>query len=121
MAIHQCAHFCNNPSLLHEHAVRHISRYIVITSTYVDFPDGNLWLTTHGIVYRPNIDKGVECCIYVNFDGGWAQEDVDNVENFMPRTGYVILHMGCPVLWCSKLQTEIDLSTTEAKYIALSQ
>ena len=27
----------------------------------------------------------------------------------------------CPLYWCSKLQTEIALSTTEAEYIALSQ
>ncbi len=37
------------------------------------------------------------------------------------RTGYVITFASCPVLWCSKLQTEIALSTTEAEYIALSQ
>eukprot|EP00804_Cyclotella_cryptica_P000828 CCRYP_001075-RA/>CCRYP_001075-RA protein AED:0.12 eAED:0.13 QI:0/0/0/1/0/0.25/4/0/1066 len=36
------------------------------------------------------------------------------------RTGYVILAFGCPVLWCSRLQTEIALSTIEAAYIALS-
>ena len=29
--------------------------------------------------------------------------------------------MGCPILWVSKLQTEIALSTTEAEYIALWQ
>ena len=33
----------------------------------------------------------------------------------------MILYAGCPVLWCSKLQTEIALSTTEAEYIELSQ
>ena len=31
------------------------------------------------------------------------------------------MYANCPVLWCSKLQTEIALSTTEAEYIALSQ
>ena len=39
----------------------------------------------------------------------------------MSRIGYVIIYAGCPVLWCSKLQTEIALSTIEAEYIALSQ
>ena len=29
--------------------------------------------------------------------------------------------MGCPVIWVSKLQTEIALSTVESEYIALSQ
>eukprot|EP00978_Attheya_sp_CCMP212_P036771 scaffold169289_cov53-Attheya_sp.AAC.4 len=31
------------------------------------------------------------------------------------------MYTGCPVLWVSKIQTEIALSTVEAKYIALSQ
>ena len=37
------------------------------------------------------------------------------------RTGYVIQFMGCPIVWVSKLQSEIALSTTEVEYIALSQ
>ena len=36
------------------------------------------------------------------------------------RTGYVILAIGCPVLWRSHLQTEIAPSTMEAQYVALS-
>jgi len=39
----------------------------------------------------------------------------------MSWTGYVILYVNCPVIWCSKLQTEIALSTTESEYIVLSQ
>jgi hypothetical protein len=35
-------------------------------------------------------------------------------------TGYVLLYAGCPIIWASKLQTEIALSSTEAEYIALS-
>ena len=33
----------------------------------------------------------------------------------------VISYANCPVIWCSKLQTDKVLSTTECKYIALSQ
>jgi hypothetical protein len=36
-------------------------------------------------------------------------------------TGYIITFASCPVLWSSKLQSEIALSTTEAEYISLSQ
>ena len=39
----------------------------------------------------------------------------------MSRTGYVITYAGCPVLWCSTLQTEIALSKPEAECIALSK
>ena len=39
----------------------------------------------------------------------------------MSRTGYVILFANCPIIWTSKLQTEITLSTTESEYVALSQ
>ena len=37
----------------------------------------------------------------------------------MSRTGYVITYAGCSVLWYSKLQTEISLSTKKAEYIAV--
>ena len=39
----------------------------------------------------------------------------------MSRTGYAILYANCPIIWSSKLQSEITLSTTEAEYVALSQ
>ena len=39
----------------------------------------------------------------------------------MSRTGYVIKYGNCPIIWASKLQTEIALSTTESEYIAFSQ
>jgi hypothetical protein len=37
------------------------------------------------------------------------------------RTGYVIKFCNVPILWVSKMQTQISLSTMEAEYIALSQ
>ena len=34
------------------------------------------------------------------------------------RTGFVITYTGCPIVWASKLQTDIALSTTESEYSA---
>ncbi len=38
----------------------------------------------------------------------------------MSHTGFIITYCNCPITWCSKLQTEIALSTTESEYIVLS-
>ena len=83
MAVHQCARFCNNPSLVHESAVRKIAKYHTSTSTYVDLPDGNIWLTTQRIFYNPDIGKGIKCYVDTNFSSGWAQADAYNAENVM--------------------------------------
>ena len=36
------------------------------------------------------------------------------------RSGFIIFYAGVPLVWSSKLQTEVTLSSTEAKMIALS-
>ena len=40
------------------------------------------------------------------FAVGWSQEDADNAENVMSRTGYVITYAGCKIKWFSKLQVD---------------
>ena len=121
MAVHNCAHFFNNLRLMHKHAVKSIANHLASTSAYVNLPDENWLLSTNGIVYRPGIEKVIECYVDYEFSGGWTQGNDDNAENVMLCTGYVITYAGCPVLWCSNLQTEIALSTTEEEYIALVQ
>ena len=37
------------------------------------------------------------------------------------RTGYILTYGGCPLVWASKLQKEVALSSTEAEYNALSE
>jgi hypothetical protein len=74
-----------------------------------------------GIKFYPDKTRGIECFVDADFSGSWDKADTDNPENVLSRTGYFIFYCGCPVLWCSKLQTEIALSTAEAEYIALSQ
>ena len=55
-----------------------------------------------------------------DFDGLWRHEDDQDPVCVKSRTGYVITLGGCPVVWTSKLQELIALSTLEAEYIALS-
>ena len=37
------------------------------------------------------------------------------------RSGWVVFYAGCPIIWASRLQTQVVLLTTEAEYIARSQ
>jgi hypothetical protein len=53
------------------------------------------------------------------FAGLWTQDDKHDPHCVHSCTGYVSCLANCPVLWKSKLQTEIALSTMEAKYVAL--
>jgi hypothetical protein len=108
MATHQAARFCIDPKLSHERAIQRIGKYLVGTKD-------------KGIIFKPDKTKGIECFVDADFAGAWNQADSDDAGSVLSRTGYVIMYAGCPLTWCSKLQSEIALSTTEAEYIALSQ
>ena len=108
MAIHQTARFCNDPKLCHEKAIMRIGRYLLHTRD-------------KGIIFQPDKSKGLEVYVDADFAGGWSNADSNDAENVMSRTGFIIMYANCPIYWCSKLQTEIALSTAEAEYIALSQ
>ena len=97
-AVHQFACFCNDPKLSHECAVKCIARYLLGTKE-------------RGVICRPDPTKGLECFDDADFAGSWDRGDSDNPENVMSCTGYVLMYAGCPLVWCSKLQTEIALST----------
>ena len=58
MEVHQTAHFFNNPILSHEKAVNCLRRYFVHTNK-------------EGIIYNPDISKGLECYVDADFTGGW--------------------------------------------------
>ena len=73
-----------------------------------------------GIILRPNPQEGIKCYVDADFAGGYSEDTKDDPMSVFSRTGYVIFYYGCPVLWVSKMQSEISLSTVEAEYIALS-
>jgi len=107
MAVHQTARFSIKPMRSHELAIMRIGRYLC------DNPEG-------GIIYKVDRTKGLEVYADADFAGGWSTADSENADCVLSRTGFVICYANCPVIWCSKLQTEIALSTAEAEYIAMS-
>jgi hypothetical protein len=107
MAVHQTAQFSVNPIQSHELAIMRIGWYLV------DNPD-------LGIQYKVDKSKGLKVYVDTDFAGGWSAADSENADNVLSRTGFVICYANCPIVWCSKLQTEIALSIAEAEYIAMS-
>jgi hypothetical protein len=96
------------PKQSHAMAVRYIARYLAGTRG-------------KGIRIKPNQAKSFECYVDASHAGDWKQQSAsDDPTTAKSRTGFIITFADCPIVWTSKLQTEIALSTTEAEYIALS-
>ncbi len=107
-AVHQCARFLQNPKVEHTKAVKLIGRYLMKTMD-------------QGIICSPN-DKSIECWADADFSGNWDITHLEfDVSTAKSRSGYVIYYAGCPIIWASKVQMEIALSSTESEYVALSQ
>ena len=68
----------------------------------------------------PDISKGLEYYVDADFAGDYNKENSENPKSVLSRTGYVIKYANCPILWISRLQSEIALSICESEYIALS-
>jgi histone deacetylase 1/2 len=106
-AVHSCASFTHCPKRTHEKALKRIARYLKGTKE-------------RGMIIRPTADLSMDLFVDADFAGLWSSENPDDSMSVKSRTGYIITIGGTPVVWSSKLQTEIALSTCEAEYIALS-
>ena len=108
-AVHNLARFASDPKKEHGDAMKWLGRYLAKTQD-------------KGMIYRKN-DTSFECFVDASFAGEWDKEAVtaDDSTFAKSRTGYVIKYAGCPILWNSRLQTVIALSSTEAEVIALSE
>ena len=102
MSVHQATRFSNDPKLSHEKNIIRICRYLLGT-------------LDKGIVFKPDISKGIEVYVDADFAGNWKNATEEHPENCMSRTGYLIRFNGCNILWKSQLQTEITLSTAESE------
>ena len=106
-AVHQCARFSTNPGKEHEEAVKRIGRYLKRTKT-------------KGMVFKSDLNKHFEVFVDADFAGSWNANWSEDQQSVLSRTGYLIKFANCPIVYVSKMQSEIALSTTEAEYIALS-
>ena len=108
-AAHQCARFSSAPKKVHYEAVIHLTKYLQATRN-------------QGMILDPDQNKSFEAYADADFAGNWYKGTaMDDPSTSKSRSGYVITYANCPIIWGSKLQTCIALSTTEAEYVALSQ
>ena len=110
-SVHQLTRFCSDPKRSHKQAAKRVLRYLHFLRRS----------KTIGIVFTPDHSRSIDTFVDASFAGEWNAEWSDEPNSVVSRTGYVVHYANCPVIWSSKLQTEIALSTTEAEYIALSQ
>ena len=108
-AASQCARFTFNPKRSHELALIRIGQYLKKTRK-------------KGIIYKPfdSAKLQMDVCVDSNFMGLYGKELRTNPDNVKSRTGYLININGCLIVWGSKLQDSIALSTMMSEYIALS-
>lgn len=106
-AVHQCARYTFAPTKRHTQALLRIGHYLKGT---ID----------NGLILDTSHPLHLDCYPDADFAGTWKTEDPTDPHCVRSRTGYVITLAHCPVIWASKMQTEIALSTMEAEYIALS-
>ena len=93
------AQFSANPSNKHMNAAKHILRYLNMTQSVSIIDDGGS-------------NKG----LIAFMDSDWASDKIKH----RSQTGFFFMIAGTIFLWQSWAQKTVALSSTEAKYIALS-
>ena len=107
-ATHQIAKYSSESRVQHGEAIIYLVRYLMRSRDV-------------GIRFSPNSSKGFECYCDTNFTGNWNRSNAEyDPSTAKSRSGWIIFYAGCPIIWASKLQSQVALSTTEAGYISLS-
>ncbi len=75
-----------------------------------------------GLKFKPDSKKSFECYCNADFSENWNKEFAPiDPRTAKAQNGWIIFYAGCPISWASKLWSQVALSTTKAKYIAMSQ
>ena len=106
-AVHQCAQFCNAPKLSHKQALKHICQYLQGTRKC-------------SLLFHPNLQDGFKCYVDADWAGNWNKKHPNDLTGVLSHTRYLVKYANCPIVWGSKMQSPVALSTTEAELIVLS-
>ena len=107
-ATHQIAKYSADPRKSHGDAILYLVRYLKKTRDL-------------GLKFKPDPTKGFECYCDADFSGNWNHDfAATDPSTAKSRSGWAIFYANCPIIWASKLQSQVALSTTEAEYIAMS-
>jgi len=107
-AVHQIAKYSSDPRTEHGEAIIYLVHYLKATRHL-------------GLKFIPDASKGFQCYCDADFSGNWNKEFAPtDPSTAKSRSGWIIFYANCPVIWASKLQSQVALSTTEAEYIAMS-
>jgi hypothetical protein len=108
-AMHQLAKYSSNPQEPHGEAACYLVHYLKKTRD----------IRTH---FQPDCTKSFEYYCDADFSGAWnkqlAHHDPSTAKS---QSSWIIFYVNCPIMWASKLQIQVALSTTKAEYISMSQ
>ena len=91
-ATHQCARFNEDLHKIHAKVVEHIIKYLKKTKH-------------QGILLKPEKNKSLEVYANADLSMNWYKDTaVHDASTAKSRTGFLIMYVGCPTLWSSKLQ-----------------
>eukprot|EP01082_Thalassiosira_pseudonana_P014670 g13359.t1 g13359 contig8:485418-487020(-) len=97
-ATHQIAKYSSDPRKEHGEAIIYLVRYLKGTRHL-------------GLKFKVDRTKGFECYVDADFAGAWnrafAATDPSTAKS---RGGWIVFYAGCPIIWASKLQTQVALS-----------
>ena len=70
-------------------------------------------------MFNPSKKLVVDFYADADFVGLWGHEYLQDPICDRSRTGFVVTFDNCPLLWASKIHTDIDISTLYSDYVAL--
>jgi hypothetical protein len=104
----QIANYSSDPRQTHGDAILYLICYLKKTRSL-------------GLKFKPNPDKGFKCYCNADFSGNWDKKFAPvDPSTAKSQSSWIVFYAGCPVCWASKFQSQVALSTTEAKYITMS-